>query len=245
MKYRDIDQELKRKIDLYVGGELDNEQVDELWTELVHDSRALGYLKTVADINEIDDEEHEERIQTTTNQKQTQNYWYLSVALVLIAGVFIILQFEAETTDSVQPITSIELNSYRSVDGIVGDEAMLREAIELANQGEYDVAVRLIDVELNRTDDVYTKSLLLIQSGSILYNASRYREALSRFDRVTKNRETDLLMQERAYWCLGNTYFQLGELEAAKVAFQNAYELDGAYSRVAEKYLVFLNGEEE
>lgn len=239
IKQRDIDPQLKRKIDLYVEGELNNEQVDELWTELIHDSKALDYLKTAANINEIDDEEHEERIKTTT-QKRTKNYWQLSAALVLIAGAFFIFQIAREATESVQPITSIELNYYRSADGISGDEAMLREAIELANQEKYDMAVRIIDIELNRTDDVYTKSLLLMQSGSILYNTARYREALSRFDRITKTPDVNLLIQERAYWYLGNTYFQLGEPEAAKVAFQNAYELDGAYSRVAEKYLIAL-----
>lgn len=239
MKQRDTYPELKKTIDLYVEGELNKEEVDELWTELIHDSKALGYLKTVVDINEIDDEEYEERIKTTT-QKRTPNYWYLSAALVLIAGALFIFQIETEATESVQPITNIELNYYRSADGISGDEAMLREAIKFAKQGKYDVAVQIIDVELNRTANVYTKSLLLIQSGSILYNAARFREALSRFDKVTKTPDVNLLIRERAYWYLGNTYFQLGEPEAAKVAFQNAYELDGAYSRVAKKYLIAL-----
>lgn len=239
IKQRDINPQLKRKIDLYVEGELNKEQVDELWTALIHDSQALCYLKTAADINEIEDEEHKGRIKTTT-QKRTPNYWYLSAALVLIAGVFFIFQFASKATEPVQPITSIELNYYRSADDILGDEAMVREAIEFANQGEYDRAVRIIDVELNRTDDVYTESLLLIQSGSILYNTGRYREALSRFDRVSKTADANLLIREKAYWYLGNTYFQLGEPEAAKLAFKNAFELDGAYSRVAEKYLIAL-----
>lgn len=239
MKQRDIYPQLKRKIDLYVEGELNNEQVDELWTELIHNSKALGYLKTVADINEIDDKEYEERVKTTT-QKRSKKYWYLSAALVLIAGAVVFLQIETEAPESVQPINNIELNYYRSADGISGDEAMLREAIEYANQGKYDVAVRIIDAELNRIDEVYTKSLLLIQSGSILYNTANFREALSRFNKVTKNPDVNLLIRERAYWYLGNTYFQLGEREAAKVAFQNAYELDGAYSRVAKKYLIAL-----
>jgi len=239
MKKRDIYPKLKRKIDLYVEGELDNEQVDELWSELINNSNALGYLKTAVDINEINDEEYEERVRITT-QKRTLNYWYLSAALVLIAGAFVFLQIEAGATESVQPVTDIELNSYRSVDNISDDEAVLREATELANQGNYEAAVRIIDVELNRTDDPYTKSHLLIQSGSILYNAAKYREALFRFDKVTNNPDVNLLIRERAYWYLGNSYFQLGEPEAAKVAFQNAYDLDGAYSRVVKKYLTVL-----
>lgn len=219
---------------------MNKEEVDKLWTELIHDSRALDYLKTAADISEIDGKEHEERNKNTTEKRTNQHYWYLSAALVLIAGTFFIFQIATEATESVQPITSIELNYYRSADGTSDDEAILREAIELANQGKYDRAVRTIDVELNRTDDLYTKSILLIQSGSILYNTARYREALSRFDRITKTPDVNPLVREKAYWYLGNTYFQLDEPEAAKVAFQNAYELDGAYSRVAEKYLSAL-----
>ncbi|HLR31821.1 MAG TPA: hypothetical protein VK074_04990, partial [Fodinibius sp.] len=109
MKKRDIYPKLKRKIDLYVEGELDNEQVDELWSELINNSNALGYLKTAVDINEINDEEYEERVRITT-QKRTLNYWYLSAALVLIAGAFVFLQIEAGATESVQPVTDIELN---------------------------------------------------------------------------------------------------------------------------------------
>lgn len=223
---------------------MDYGEVDELWRELIHDSEALRYLKTTTDTNKIKDEDHEEGIRNT-NKKQPQNYWYLSAALVLIAGTFFIFQITSEATESVQAVSSIELNYYRSAEGTSGDEAISREAIELANQGNYGRAVRMIDMKLNQTDDVYTKSLLLIRSGSILYNAGRYREALSRFDRVTKKPDVNLLTREKAYWYLGNSYFQLGEPEKAKIAFQNVYELDGAYSRVAEKYLTALGEEME
>ncbi|SMO69002.1 tetratricopeptide repeat protein [Fodinibius sediminis] len=243
MSPRVISPQLKKKIDRYVEGELDAEEVDELWTELIHGSRALGYLKVAAGIDESDDSGDEKSIKTAA-QKQILNYKHLSAALVLIAGVFFAFQITGEATESVQPITSIALNYYRSADaGISGDEVRLKKAIELANQGKVDRAVRIIDVELNRTTDVHTKSSLLIKSGSILYNAARYREALYRFERVVKDPDVNLLLHEKAYWYLGNTYFRLGEPEAAKVAFQNAYELDGAYSRVAEKYLIALGQE--
>lgn len=243
MKYkkRNIDPELKRKIDLYVNGALDDEHVDRLWAELAHDSKALSYLKSIVSIREIDDEKHKERLKTTT-QKHTPVYWSLSAAVVLIIGAFFIFHFVRRPAKSVQPITSIALINNRSAGGTSNGNAILRKAVKFANQGKPDMAVRTIDVKLSRTDDVHTKSLLLMQAGSILYNAARYREALFRFKRVTKTRVTDMLMREKAYWYMGNTYFQLGELKAAKTAFQTAYDLNGAYYRVAKKYLTALGG---
>lgn len=222
---------------------MSHDEVDELWSELIHDSKALDYLKTAADLSDIDEEKHKERLKNTTLNHSPKKYWWLSAAVVLIAGLFFGFQIAKEPGESVQPVDNIELNYYRSADGSSGDKEISREAIELANQGKYNMAVRMIDVELNRTDDLHTKSLLLLQSGSILYNTGRYREALFRFDRITKNPDVRLLIQERAYWYLGNTYFQLGKPESAKAAFQNAYDLNGAYSRVAEKYLTAM-GEE-
>lgn len=219
---------------------MSSKEVDELWAEIIHDREALDYLKTAADINEIKDEGQKGGIKTSTQIPYNVRYWQLSAALVLIAGVFFVFQTTREATNSIQPLERVELNYYRSAEGMSDDEAILRKAIVLANEGNYDKAVRIIDVELNQTNDVHTKSLLLLQSGSILYNTARYREALFRFNRLVKNAEVDLLVREKAYWYAGNSYFQLNEPEAAKKAFQKAYELDGAYSRVAEKYLTTL-----
>jgi cytochrome c-type biogenesis protein CcmH/NrfG len=45
------------------------------------------------------------------------------------------------------------------------------------------------------------------------------------------------MKREKAWWYLGNSYFQLDMRHKAKEAMQKAYHLKGAYSRVAKSYL--------
>ncbi len=47
----------------------------------------------------------------------------------------------------------------------------------------------------------------------------------------------EVLIREKAYWYLGNSYFQMNQLEQARQAIQHAYELNGAYRRVTKHYL--------
>ena len=162
-----------------------------------------------------------------------------AAAMILIVGAFGLLQFSAES-GSIEPIAAIELDYYRSADGTTegstGD-SVIREAIVLANEGQYQQAVEVIESELNNISDANSRALLFINAGSILYNVSMYEEAAIRFERVVELDESDPLVRERAYWYLGNTYFQMNKLNEAKQAFEQAYELNGAYSRVAQSYL--------
>jgi tetratricopeptide (TPR) repeat protein len=243
MKLKKMKPALERKIDLYVHGKLDAEQIDDLWAELIQDEHALDYLKTVASLKGIIEEDSEihslvEESATSYNDKTN---WFLAAAaaVILIVGGFGLITFSAET-DVIQPITTIELDYYRSADGTTdgsrGDE-VIREAIILANDGHHQQAVRILENRLDDISNSSSRALIFINAGSILYNISMYEDAAVRFEKVIEIDESDPLVRERAYWYLGNTYFQLNRLDEAKEAFQNAYELNGAYSRVAQSYL--------
>src|SRR5690625_6677621 len=99
------------------------------------------------------------------------------------------------------------------------------------------MSIDLMEEELQSNRDNYRRSQLTLNAGSILYNNSSYTEAAGRFERIVNEEIGDLLIQERAWWYLGNTYFQLNRMDEALQAFRRAYELNGAYSRVAESYL--------
>lgn len=246
MKQKKLRPELERKIDLYVHGQLNDEQIDDLWAELIQNDYALDYLKTVASLKGVIEEESEQELNQKKNNIRIlkSSNWYMAAAaaMVLIVGAFGLLQLNTES-ESIDPIASIELDYYRSADGTAegdGGDTIIREAIVLANEGEHQQALQIIDNGLDQISDADSRALLYINAGSILYNASRYDDAITRFEKVVEIEESDPLVKERAYWYLGNTYFQLNKLEEAKQAFQNAYELNGAYSRVAQSYLKAL-----
>lgn len=241
MKAHKFNPELERKIDLYINGQLDTEQIDDLWVELIQDEKALDYIKTVATLKNIVEEE-EEALPATIYRLNRSNWFMAAIAaIVLIAGAFGLLQLQfGPDTPSVTPISSIELDYYRSANGSVdgtNEESVIRQAIVLANQGDYQQAVQIIESELNHIRDANSRALLYINAGSIYYNTSIYEEAALRFEEVVDINDSDALVRERAYWYLGNTYFQLNKMEEARAAFQKAYELNGAYSRVAQSYL--------
>ena len=52
---------LEEKIDRYVNGQLSQEEVDELWAELIQDGYHLDYLKTVANLKEVVKKKKERR----------------------------------------------------------------------------------------------------------------------------------------------------------------------------------------
>lgn len=238
MRHRDLDQRLKEKIDQYVNGGLDEQEIDQLWVDLVQDGEGLAYLKSVADID-FEEKENEGVVEKIESSKKDRKYFYLAAAVILVLGAFTVFQFEIrENNQDVQPIENIELSYYRSAGSALPDqEPMLREAIELVNHGEPQSALRIIDLGIEQTSDNGEKALFLMHAGSVLYNNGNYKDAVSRFDRIVRLPGVDILMKERAYWYLGNTYFRLNEPQAAKNSFASAAELDGAYSRVAETYL--------
>ncbi|MEX0995082.1 MAG: tetratricopeptide repeat protein [Balneolaceae bacterium] len=236
-----INEELERKIDLYIHGKLDVKEIDELWTELIQDDEYLDYLESVANLKQIIEER--EQVQSRLYLfKSKSRKWMVAAAaaVILLVGSLAIYNVSFQE-DSIQPISSIELDYYRSMETTDQEdqrsEEAIREAIILANNGEYQMAIDRIDEELEITDDLRLQASLHINAGSIMYNIGNYSQALERFETVVDLQESDEIVRERAYWYLGNTYFQLNNVERAREAFQKAYELNGAYSRIAQSYL--------
>lgn len=237
---------LEEKIDQYVNGQLSQEEVDELWAELIQDGYHLDYLKTVANLKEVVKKKKERR-----KALKMKRYWSYAAAAViaLTIGVLGVMNFQQSGVNrDIQPIQSIELDYYRSSEGIVGNEAdksIIRDAITLANTGQFDQATALLNRELQQANDPQWISELNLNLGSLYYNEGNYRESTDYFQKIITQKESsnnnlsteEKLILEKAYWYLGNAYFQLDQLDMAKQNIENAYALNGAYRRVAESYL--------
>jgi tetratricopeptide (TPR) repeat protein len=234
--------ELERKIDLYVNGQLSPEEVDELWVDLVQDDYYLDYLKTVAATKNVV-EKQRKRDASIFYLNPEYRSWVATAAaaVVLLVGSMVIYTNTTLSSGSVSPLSMIEMDYYRSSDGTVLSEAesadVIMEAIVLANSGSQQEALRVLDNALASTDDGIRIVELQINAGSILYNMGNFTESIERFETATSYTMIDSLIRERAYWYLGNAYFQTNETDKAIIAFRNAYDLNGAYSRVIRTYL--------
>lgn len=234
---------LEKRIEEYVDGKLTSSEIDELWADLINNEYYLDYMKSVASLKKIAEDRQKEA--NREKEDSRKRVWISAAAAVLLMiSSIAIFNLSSGTSEMIAPISSIELDYYRSADGMATEQLesdVVRRAISTANTGEVSAALNLLDDELKNTSIEYERAELLITSGSILYNSGQFDDAISRFEAALELDYDDILLRERNYWYLGNAYFQINLLDEAKVALENAFELNGSYSRVAQSYLRALS----
>lgn len=234
--------ELEEKIDQYINGQLSPQEVDELWAELIQDGYHLDYLKSAANLKAVVKQKREER-----KTKKKRKYWYYAAAAVvaLLIAVMGVMNLSFQDNISVQPVESVELDYYRSGGGAIeGDNQteVIRNAIRLANTGRVGEAISLLNTELDNASEPSWIAKLSLNLGSLHYNEGNYKKAIDYYRNVIKHEEhVDVLMEEKAYWYIGNAYFHMDKLTQAQDNIEQAYELNGAYRRVAKSYLDALS----
>ncbi|MEX0647062.1 MAG: tetratricopeptide repeat protein [Balneolaceae bacterium] len=236
-----IRKDIENKIDLYIEGKLTPREIDELWAELIQDEYYFEYLKTVASLHGLARKKNQEKAKIFSFASGKQ--WYAAAAVLLLVGTLAVFNIFNENQYPVEPIASIELDYYRSSEGTVTDTDttdLVIRSITMANSGEIETAVLMIDQGLDEAEGDQ-KMELLVTAGSIHYNANNFTQAADRFESALAIPTNNISLQERAYWYLGNTYFQLNKIAEAKEVLEKAYELNGAYSRVAQSYLRALS----
>ncbi|MDZ7683094.1 MAG: tetratricopeptide repeat protein [Fodinibius sp.] len=236
------EKELEEKIDQYINGQLSAQEVDELWAELIQDGYHLDYLKSAANVKAVIERKRKER------RRKKNKYWYYAAAAVvaLLVGVFAVMNYSTQNTaNTIQPISSVELDYYRSANGNLdaNDKAgVISKAIELANTGRVNEAISLLETELDKASEPTWVAKLSLNLGSLYYNQTNYDKAIRYYRNVIENKEyVDVLMLEKAYWYVGNAYFHQDKLAEAETNIEQAYEINGAYRRVAESYLEALS----
>lgn len=228
--------DIERKIDQYLNGQLSEEEIDELWTEIVQHQEYVDYLNTTANLKEVVAEKESVPLH--------RNWMYAAAAVVVlliaIIGTLQIVNFSGSTSE-VAPVERIELDYYRSTNSAAAEDnrdKVIRTAIELYNKNRFEEAVTLLSKERNTATDVSWIAELDITLGTFHYNEDKFEEAAYYFNDVIKYKDNvDILTLEKAYWYLGNSYLQMNKLVKAEGIMKKAFELNGAYSRVAKSFL--------
>jgi len=235
--------DLERKIELYVEGRLSPQEVDDLWAELIDNEYYHDYLKSAVNLKKVADEKEEDT--GSDNFGSNRQVWLsAAAAILLMVGAATIFNLSTGSNEMVEPVASIELDYYRSADGSATesvDSEVVRQAISAANMGEVTEALELLKNELETTNSDHERAELLVTSGSILYNSGQFKDAIKQFEAALELEYDDLILRERNYWYLGNAYFQINRLTEAKDTLEKAFELNGAYSRVAQSYIRALS----
>lgn len=241
-----LNKDLERKIDLYLNGQLDADQTDELWAELVQDEYYLDYTKSVANIKAIIEEQRKEKEVSPTYQLRKVATYGVAAAIAIIIGVIGVLDFNGNNiaSDGLQAVEWIEYDTYRSSNDspAITNNETVKTAIRLANDGEIESAINLLEEQIAIESDLNTLAELSLTLGSIQYNYGDYESALINFERVVASDDVNSLILEKGYWYLANTQIQLDNLADAQESLNKTLDIDGQYSRVAERFLNALNG---
>lgn len=235
---------LEEKIDQYVAGNLSEKEIDELWSEIIFDDYYYDYLKTVASLKGLAEGEKKTNIHFLNNRSPIR--YFAAAAIIIIASGLLLFNIYNEQDFAVQPINSIELDYYRSAEGVteVTDVSeIIMDVIAEANRGNIDSAISIVEDKIDDVNYAEGKAELLATAGSIYYNEGMYEEAADYFERSLDYEIENVIIQEQNYWYLGNTYFQLNRIEEARNTLEKAYQLNGAYSRIAERYIQALASE--
>ncbi len=238
-----FNKELEEKIELYINGKLNQEQSDDLWAELIQDDYYLDYMKSVANLKALILEKRSAKSQPKLLPLRRYVSYAAAVAILIVVGVLGVVNYQTESVSTVSPISEISLDVIRDPIGISSaiTNDVVKEAIQLASNGNVEEAISLLEKELEVVENPVTIAELALSLGSIQYNYGDYEAAISNFEKAINQKDIDVSTQEKGYYFLGNAYFQLDRLDAAEEAFVKAYSLDGSYSRIAKRYVDALN----
>lgn len=238
-----INKNLEHKVDLYINGKLSQEQVDELWAELVQDGYYLDYTKSVANIKAIIEEERSEnKVAPVYKLRKVINYG-AAAAIAIIIGVIGVINYSGTNNLlEIAPQEQLDLGGVRGPEDSSPTSSIeaIKKAVQLASNGDVEQAIEVLELELTKTETPDFIAEISLTLGSIQYNYGEYNSALVNFERVVNQSSIDNNTLEKGYWYLGNTYFQLERIQEAELAFQKTYELNGGFSRLAQSYLEAL-----
>lgn len=241
MDKHNINKELEKKIDLYINGQYSQEEIDALWAELVQNEYYLDYAKSVANLKALIVDDRKSKQTTPIYQLHKIASYGVAAALAFIIGVMGILSYNSDivSPNQLNPIEWIEYDTYRSSNDSpeITDNEVIKKAIKLVNDGNTQEAIQLLENEISIENNSETLAELSLSLGSILYNFGDYEKALTNFMRVVSQANIESLILEKGFWYLANTQIQLDKLVEAEVSLQKTLDIDGQYSRVAERYL--------
>lgn len=227
---------IKEQIDAYIHGKLTEQETEELWAVLVEDGEYYNYLKTAANLKAINTSKNSRRVPFLRKPA-----YAAAAVIILLVAVFGIFKFIYVSPDPpMQAITSIEVPLQRSVDvePSKNQSNIVREAVLLSYNNKFDKAVDLLQSTRMKTKNISYKARLSMMLGTLFYNKAKFRKAKNYFLAIISSKDQLKPLQvEKAYWYLANTWLELSNLDQARLAIQQVIKIDGAYSRVAKRYL--------
>lgn len=257
------DLNLEKQIDAYIKGRLDKSEADELWITLLKRPDYIDLLETELSIKLIIEEQLREGRKKSEGAKVTsisqnpliQSWKWLSAAA---AVAILVIAINFLQGDSSQTIRQLALGDINMVENLAAPEvvrsqktdisavdSLLNIGFKAAISGDMAKALSIYKEVIANYPNTPAVAMAHLNLGIIEYNAESYDAASAAFRDAIKRVEDNPVLEEKAYWYLGNTFINLGQLEEARDAIKGAYSMDGIYRKPALRLLQKLDDELE
>lgn len=234
--YSDLDEQIRH----YINGTLTQEEIDQLWAELLRQPEYLEYFKTSVNLHAVAKEEQVANL--PAKQEPGQNPWVrlMAAAVLLIAmaaGFF--LWYDQQSVQVVpEAIDRIELDIMRSAAEVPEqDQQPLQQALMMVADEQTDQARKFLDSLRSAAHSGELKIETVITRAVIDYNEGHYAHAGELFEQVLNRPDLSPGQRERAHWYLAQALLRLEEYEQARQHAETVRDIDGAYYRAARRLL--------
>ena len=254
------EKEISQAITRFLKGELNDEEIDQLWEEFLKDPELFYLFETEVNLYHMLKEQRSENESgfqsgSTAVIHSLKKYqkWIYAAAAVIILSIGLQL-FTMDQTDLLrsQALASIDVTEmmgadvYRDDSERVSDiDININHALARALDNEFDEARATLESLLEEDLTEVQTGKVYLNLGILNYNRDQYRESISNFRVVTDVETLPFFVEEKAWWFMGNAYLNLDEIEPAREAVFNAYTLDGRFADPALALLKKLDLELE
>ena len=240
-----------QQIDAYIKGKLSEDEISELWVEFAKNPDLLVELEVEVGLKELlQNEMSSHTVQKKARINNLQGWiWTAAAAAVLLMVSFVQL-FQKPSLTSLDELvlTHIQPDQLETADGIRAKEMAIYDADSILNlgfnavvNGRVEQALMLYTQVIEEYDFEPYGSKAHLNIGIIQYNQGEYDLAIVSLKAALDRVEDSRMIEEKAYWFLGNALVNTGELHQARVAVFEAYRLDGLFRTPAFLLLQKLN----
>lgn len=251
---RDI--ELEQKIDAYINGKLSEEESQQLWEELLQRPDYIELLKTELGVKAIL-EKRSSKDNTSSAEESSiiysiQRSWKWMAAAAAVALLVVSINFfQFDTNTSLQDEVPSQFNLADNLSSaevfrnqkseIIPADSLFNRGFEAALSGDISKAIATYDKIIDQHGDKSTATNAYLNKGIIQYNSGSFGESIESFQAVIQRETKRDVLEEKAYWYMGNAYINIEQLEKARDAIHKVYSMDGIYRKPSFRLLKKLD----
>lgn len=245
-----------QKIDLYIKGELSQDEIDELWKEFLQDPELYDWFETELHLRSLIKKGKKPNFSTDkkpsdstqSSFKRYKVWFYAAAAAVILAIGLQFFSFEQEEPLPGLALTEIEQSNLIGADVLRSDDSpaenvnvAINSALAAAYEGETAEAIEQFQELLNQSPNNQQQARIEMNLGILFYNSGDYESAKNHFQSITEIENIEDYQKEKSWWFLGNALLNLDQPKAAREAVFNAYSMDGRYQAAALSLLKKLD----